>query len=111
MAKRSHIQTARFELRCSPEELARWRCAASEHGLSLASYFRVCLNRGPQLSRKRQADPALLRQVAAIGNNLNQIAFWANAYKSKQEAKPVEDGVKAVRQELAALLAEVGNDD
>ena len=92
-------------MRCAPEELERWRCVAAGHGCSLARYIRICLNRGSHLSRKAHADPALIRQIAAIGNNLNQIAHWANAHKSQQDAKPVEEGVEAVRKELTALLA------
>lgn len=108
MAKRPRIQTARYELRCSVEELAAWRRAATEHGVSLSRYVRLCVNRGPALARKVQADPALLRQLAAIGNNINQISHWANARKSEQEIKPVEEGIEAVRKELAALLAREG---
>ena len=108
MAKRPRSQTARFEMRCSPAELKAWRRAAAEHGVSLAQYIRVCANHGPLLARKTQTDPALLRQVAALGNNLNQIAHWANAHKSLMEAKPVEEGVEAVRKELVGLLGREG---
>lgn len=110
MAKRQNIHQARFELRCSVEELATWRCASAKHGVSLARYIRSCLNRGPVLAKHPQADPALLRQIAAIGNNVNQIAFWCNAHKSKQEVRLVEEGIQAIRDELAALLTrEAGN--
>lgn len=45
MAKRQRSQTTRFELRCSPEELAAWRRAAEECGVSLARYIRMHLYR------------------------------------------------------------------
>ena len=32
---------------------------------------------------------ALARQVAAVGNNLNQVAKWANTYKTDAEARQV----------------------
>ena len=38
---------------------------------------------------------ALLRELAAIGNNINQIAHWANAQKSVHEAQIVEAAVLA----------------
>ncbi len=44
------------------------------------------------------ADPALLRQLAAIGNNLNQLARWCNS------RKPIE----AV--EVAAALVAIGRE-
>ena len=122
MAKRPIIHTARFELRCSPQEMERWRRTAALHGLSLARYVRILVNENyRELSRitekypksdKPQIDPALLRQIAAIGNNLNQIAYWCNVHKSHQEIQPVEEGIQAVREELAALRThEAGNAD
>ena len=104
MAKRPHSYTARIELRCSSEELERWRRAATEHQMPLSRYVRICLNRGPALARTLKADPALIRQIAAIGNNLNQSVHWANAYKSAQEAGPVEEEVRRTRQALERLL-------
>lgn len=38
---------------------------------------------------------ALLRELSAIGNNINQIAHWANAQKSIREAEIVEAAVLA----------------
>ena len=38
----------------------------------------------------------LLRELSAIGNNVNQIAYWANARKSIHEAEIV-DAVQLVR--------------
>lgn len=51
---------------------------------------------GTQL-RPRPPDEyaALLRELAAIGNNINQIAHWANAQKSIHEAEIVEAAVLA----------------
>ena len=37
----------------------------------------------------------LLRELAAIGNNINQIAYWANAQKSIHEAEIVDAAVLA----------------
>ena len=37
----------------------------------------------------------LLRELAAIGNNINQIAHWANAQKSIHEPEIVEAAVLA----------------
>ena len=126
MAKRPYVQTARYELRCSPEELAAWRHAAEEYGVSLSRYIRMRLNRSdlqlPVLSKNDHElpgftsnypklpapknDPALVRQVVAIGNNLNQIAWWCNAHKARQEAEPVEEGIRLVRVALEKLLAQ-----
>ena len=125
MARHPHEKTARFELRCSPQELLAWRTMAKNCGLSLSQFIRKCVTQHlpsvnqhdcsvnrfaiAKASKKypvhfRQADPALIRQLAAIGNNLNQIAHWANAYKSQQEAKPVEGEVRRTREALEKIL-------
>ena len=38
---------------------------------------------------------ALLRELSAIGNNINQLAHWANAQKSIHKAEIVEAAVLA----------------
>ena len=43
---------------------------------------------GVQLRQRPPGEyAALLRELSAIGNNVNQIAHWANAKKSIQEAE------------------------
>ena len=130
MARRPHDKTARFELRCSPKELEAWRIASTVSGMPLSKFIRKCVEhylsngnsynasvRRPLLSKiatihradSRQANPVLIRQLAAIGNNLNQIAHWANAHKSRQEAKLVEEEVQRTRKALEKLLNGGGN--
>lgn len=66
-------------------------------GLSISALVRKAIA-GIQL-RARPPDEyaALLRELAAIGNNINQIAHWANARKSIHEAELVEAAVLANR--------------
>jgi hypothetical protein len=45
----------------------------------------------------------LLRQLAAIGNNLNQLARWANREKSAANALPVVARLIEIDRELAAI--------
>lgn len=63
-------------------------CATS--GLSTSAVLRQILS-GTQL-RPRPPDQytALLRELSAIGNNINQIAYWANATRSIREPEIVE---------------------
>lgn len=62
-------------------------------GLSTSALVRQAIA-GTQL-RPRPPDEytSLLRELAAIGNNINQIAHWANARKSIHEAEIVEAAV------------------
>lgn len=70
----------RIEIRTTPEEKQRWQAIAENKGVSLSELVRSCL--GGQRLRKRRdppkVDPDLLRELARIGNNLNQIARAAN---------------------------------
>lgn len=69
------------------------QCAIT--GLSTSALVRQAIT-GTQL-RPRPPDEyaALLRELAAIGNNINQIAHWANARKSIHEAEIVDAAVLA----------------
>ena len=66
-------------------------------GLSKSALVRKLLA-GTQI-RPRPPDQysALLRELSAIGNNIKQIAYWANAQKSVREAEIVDAAVLARR--------------
>ena len=66
-------------------------------GLSVSTLVRMLIA-GTQL-RPRPPDQyvALLRELSAIGNNVNQIAYWANAQKSIRETEIVDAAVLARR--------------
>lgn len=64
-------------------------------GLTASSLVRQLL-RGVALRPRPPGEySALLRELAAIGNNINQIAHWANARKSIHEAEIVDAAVLA----------------
>ena len=66
-------------------------------GLSISAHIRKLIA-GTQL-RPRPPDQyaALLRELSAIGNNINQIAYWANAQKSIRETEIVDSVALARR--------------
>ena len=69
------------------EELALLNSHCSVSGLSSSAVLRNLIA-GTQI-RPRPPDQyaALLRELSAIGNNINQIAYWANAQKSVRQAE------------------------
>jgi hypothetical protein len=80
----------------------------------LAEWMReLCLGaKIPRANTVPSVDPRLLRQLAGIGNNLNQIARAINS----QEWKPVDriqviSALSGIERELAALKAEHMQDD
>ena len=71
------------------------QCAVS--GLSTSTFLRQAMM-GVQLRpRPPDAYAALLRKLSAIGNNANQIAYWANAQKSVSEAE-LREAISLVKQ-------------
>ena len=79
-------RTAWIHVLLMPEERLAWQSMAQEAGLCLADFIRQRVGK-PILqhsrpARKRRelpvADPKLIRQLAWLGNNLNQIARRVN---------------------------------
>ena len=73
-------------------------------GMKVDPFIRLLVS-GVQL-RPRPPDtlPALLRELSAIGNNANQIAYWANVRKSVSEAE-IKEAAALIRQ-AARLVKE-----
>lgn len=82
-------------LRLTAEEYAHLKATAETAGLKVEPTVRKLIM-GEQL-RPRPPDEyaALLRELSAIGNNINQIAYWANAQKGITEAE-VRDAIYLV---------------
>lgn len=77
------------------KELAHLREQCAVTGLSVSAFVRKAIA-GVQLRPRPPGEyGALLRELAAIGNNINQIAYWANARKSIHEPEIVEAAVLA----------------
>lgn len=97
-------RNCRLYLRCHADELAKWKECACQLDLSLSSYARFCLNKGPSLSRIVRVDPVLVRQLAAIGNNLNQIARRVNVSLTLKDRFMLEQVLEAIRHDLEQMF-------
>lgn len=90
-----------IKIRSTPEEKSNWNKKASELGISLSELIRKSFGGVKTISNEnKKIDPELIRQVAMIGNNLNQIARWANSYKDNAEALQVILHLKAIRESV-----------
>jgi len=72
-----------IKLRASADERARWQALAASRGMSLSELIRASLS-GLRLRTRREPPPVapeLLRELARIGNNLNQLARAANRHE------------------------------
>lgn len=95
-----------LKLRATDEERGRWQDIAENKGVSLSELMRSSLD-GMRLRKRREPPtvaPELLRELARIGNNLNQLAHAAN------RRQPLESTALLIRlieidRELAAIRA------
>jgi hypothetical protein len=100
-----------IHVKLSEEERSEWQKLAQSEGVTLADLIRQRLGaaevgRGPK-PRKRltqNADPELIRQLARIGNNLNQIAGWVNTHKKNIEAVSVISHLIAIERSLSTII-------
>ena len=75
--------------RVTTAELSEWRAKAAAAGVSLSELLWRAMGR--------------TRELARIGNNLNQIARWANTYKRGAEAVSVVAHLSAIERALEPL--------
>jgi len=104
-----------FSLKVAPEELSTWHDLAKSHGITLAELIRQRLAdtqpANHPIPKSHFSPPAvdekLIFQVAAIGNNLNQIARRCNS----GEKVAILQELVAIEQSLAELveLAKAGD--
>lgn len=81
----------------SEQEYRHLKKQADMAGMKVDPFIRNLVT-GVQLRpRPPDAYAALLRELSAIGNNVNQIAYWANARGSISEAD-IHDAAALVRQ-------------
>lgn len=71
------------------------QCAVS--GLSTSALIRHSVMGVEILPRPPDTYAALLRELSAIGNNANQIAYWANTQRSISE-KDIREAAALVRE-------------
>ena len=104
-------RTVRVHVRLTSAELAAWRAKAAASGVPLSDLLRRAMARTRTWTA---ADAAIERernrQVARIGNNLNQLARWANTHTSAVEAVSVIANLVAFERSLHAVARLPGDD-
>ncbi|MCY4030017.1 MAG: MobC family plasmid mobilization relaxosome protein [Acidobacteria bacterium] len=97
-------RTGQLHLRVSPAEAAAWRAKAEAAGVPLSDLLRQAMARTRTWTAAAAAvERERTRQVARIGNNLNQIARWANTHADRADAVEVIAHLVAIEREIARL--------
>ena len=88
--------------RVTPAEHAAWQEKAAAAGVSPSALLREAMARtwtAPALAIESER----IRQIARIGNNLNQLARWANTHKTEAEAVAVIANLVSFERSLLAV--------
>ena len=100
-----------FNFRLSEKEHRRLKRRAKSCGLSMSGYVRQIING----YKPREAPPAdyfsMTRELKEIGNNLNQLAFVANATGLINEGAYYEEAIRLRRSLQRIERAVVGTAD
>jgi hypothetical protein len=91
-------------IRLSQREKESWQEKAVRAGIPLSTLIRQAMSKTRTWTA---GDRSLIReqtrQISRIGNNLNQIAKWANTYKSTASAFEVIEALRAIEKALTQL--------
>lgn len=91
-------------IRLTDTEKLDWDLKAHVTGLNISQLVRSAMTKTRITHEKDRAiEIERIRQIARIGNNLNQIARWVNTYKSAAEAIEVISYLREIKFELNSI--------
>ena len=83
-------RTVMVAARVTPAEHAAWREKAAAAGVSPSALLREAMARTRTWTASaRSVERERTRQIARLGNNLNQLVRWANTHRTAAEAVSV----------------------
>ena len=93
-----------LSVRLTAEEQAAWKAKAQAAGRSPSELLRQAMQRTRTWTAAASGvERERVREIARIGNNLNQIARWANTHKAAGEAAEVIAHLAAIEREIGEL--------
>ena len=105
-------RTAVVRARVTPAEHAAWQAKAAAAGVSPSGLLRQAMARTRTwTAAAANVERERTRQVARIGNNLNQIARWANTHASGFDAVEVIAHLIAIARALRVVAGSGGESD
>ena len=103
-------RTVEIHARVSPAERATWRAKAAAAGVPVSALLRQAMAR-TWTATATDVERERTRQVARIGNNLNQLARWANIHADAVEAVAVIANLMSFERSLLAVTRCGGDGD
>ncbi len=101
-------RTRSIGIKLTPSERAEFEAAAEAMGMPVSAYVReLAMKRSPQGAPMVHRDPqakALLRELNAIGNNINQLARQANTQNEMPSLSALKTAMAALREAMAHII-------
>ncbi|MFW5500056.1 MULTISPECIES: plasmid mobilization protein [unclassified Maridesulfovibrio] len=97
----STARTKWLNVRVTPDEKNSVVEEAEAKGMTIGDFMRQLL--GKRRVRKTRREREKLLHLARIGNNINQLARWANTYKSNADSVLIIAELAAIERELKCI--------
>lgn len=108
MKRKADSRSLWIKIRVTADEKAIMQSKAASQQQTLADFIRQrCLH---YRLRQTPLEKRLIRQLVAIGSNLNQIARWVNIYKSQTDALQILACLMDIEQALTDMLVSTVDD-
>lgn len=108
--KENKLTQVKFRL--TAEELDLWQKKANERNLSLPKFSKQIVNQAVTLGKLKQPKvdkdqgAEIIKQLAKLGGNVNQLAKWCNTNKinaTEQQIKALDSNLERVQEELKLI--------
>ena len=99
------IRSKKISIRLSEKEYAHLKEQADLAGLKIEPFLRNLISGVKMKPRPKEEWAELIRQISAVGNNINQIAHHANIHglTDKQTLFNVQQELAKIRQKMDEL--------
>jgi len=102
-------RTEGLRVQLTPSERAELEWAAARQGATLSTYVReLCMRRSAAVIAATPRNPEakeLRRELAAIGNNVNQIALRLNTTNELRHDTELRETLNLIKRAMAKVLA------
>jgi len=96
-----------IKVRCTLDEKMEWQHLASNYDQSLSDLMRESMNRvRPFSPANKKLIQERTRELAKIGNNINQLARFANQHKSNAEAIQILEALMLLQKSITSEFSD-----
>jgi len=96
-----------LKVRCTLDEKMEWQHIARGYDQSLSDLMREAMNRvRPYSPKNKKLIQERTRELAKIGNNINQLARFANQHKKNAEAIQILEALMLLQKSITSEFSD-----